>query len=324
MVSFFFFPFFPPSSFSCLFLVCVFFVCLFLQQLYAAQLAAMQVSPGGKIPGIPQGNLGAAVSPTSIHTDKSTNSPPPKSKVLYQAWRHSNPDNVDICMYVFFLLSVCLSVVGSFVFMIPLWNDCILGGFLCSALAIILLFPPSSVKGSGWRWQPSYASTQLSFPFRALNHGQFSNLDSSEASWGPLGVYGGTSLQSNVCCVAFRCRPRWDLFIKGLMSTIGCSWAIRSALIEEVKVAACSHICVMLPVHDQLQKEKDTVCPVEEDMLSISHSQAKLTSQNWMALFSYCKPARQNSVKECGEEAVPFGSQQELDKNVLFLFVSVL
>ncbi|NXP58274.1 SOX5 factor, partial [Chloropsis cyanopogon] len=50
-----------------------------LQQLYAAQLAAMQVSPGGKIPGIPQGNLGAAVSPTSIHTDKSTNSPPPKS-----------------------------------------------------------------------------------------------------------------------------------------------------------------------------------------------------------------------------------------------------
>lgn len=65
----------------CLFLcVCVF---LLLQQLYAAQLAAMQVSPGGKIPGISQGNLGAAVSPTSIHTDKSTNSPPPKSKVLY-------------------------------------------------------------------------------------------------------------------------------------------------------------------------------------------------------------------------------------------------
>ncbi|XP_053111234.1 transcription factor SOX-5 isoform X4 [Hemicordylus capensis] len=51
-----------------------------LQQLYAAQLAAMQVSPGGKIPGIPQTNIGAAVSPTSIHTDKSTNSPPPKSK----------------------------------------------------------------------------------------------------------------------------------------------------------------------------------------------------------------------------------------------------
>ncbi|KAF7469819.1 Hypothetical predicted protein [Marmota monax] len=54
-----------------------------LQQLYAAQLAAMQVSPGGKLPGIPQGNLGAAVSPTSIHTDKSTNSPPPKSKVPF-------------------------------------------------------------------------------------------------------------------------------------------------------------------------------------------------------------------------------------------------
>lgn len=102
-VFFFFFLFFSPLLFLLsLFLVCVFFVCLFLQQLYAAQLAAMQVSPGGKIPGIPQGNLGAAVSPTSIHTDKSTNSPPPKSKVLYQAWRHSNPDNVDICMCVFF------------------------------------------------------------------------------------------------------------------------------------------------------------------------------------------------------------------------------
>lgn len=51
-----------------------------LQQFYAAQLAAMQVSPTRKLLGLPQGNLGAAVSPTSIHTDKSTNSPPPKSK----------------------------------------------------------------------------------------------------------------------------------------------------------------------------------------------------------------------------------------------------
>ncbi|XP_075066866.1 transcription factor SOX-5 isoform X2 [Mixophyes fleayi] len=50
-----------------------------LQQLYAAQLAAMQVSPGNKLPGMPQGNL-AAMSPTSMNTEKSTNSPPPKSK----------------------------------------------------------------------------------------------------------------------------------------------------------------------------------------------------------------------------------------------------
>ncbi|KAM5172843.1 transcription factor SOX-5 isoform 2-T2 [Mantella aurantiaca] len=50
-----------------------------LQQLYAAQLAAMQVSPGNKIPGVPQGNLGA-VSPTNINTEKSTSSPPPKPK----------------------------------------------------------------------------------------------------------------------------------------------------------------------------------------------------------------------------------------------------
>uniref|UniRef100_A0A8C5MEN9 SRY-box transcription factor 5 n=1 Tax=Leptobrachium leishanense TaxID=445787 RepID=A0A8C5MEN9_9ANUR len=51
-----------------------------LQQLYAAQLAAMQVSPGTKLPGMPQGNLGAAMSPTSIHAEKNTSSPPPKTK----------------------------------------------------------------------------------------------------------------------------------------------------------------------------------------------------------------------------------------------------
>ncbi|XP_069484561.1 transcription factor SOX-5 isoform X2 [Ambystoma mexicanum] len=51
-----------------------------LQQLYAAQLAAMQVSPGGKMPGMPQGNHGAAVSPSSLHMDKSTSSPSPKHK----------------------------------------------------------------------------------------------------------------------------------------------------------------------------------------------------------------------------------------------------
>ncbi|XP_068134090.1 transcription factor SOX-5 isoform X2 [Hyperolius riggenbachi] len=50
-----------------------------LQQLYAAQLAAMQVSPGNKLPGMPQGNLGA-VSPNNLNTEKSTSSPPPKSK----------------------------------------------------------------------------------------------------------------------------------------------------------------------------------------------------------------------------------------------------
>ncbi|XP_075198664.1 transcription factor SOX-5 [Anomaloglossus baeobatrachus] len=50
-----------------------------LQQLYAAQLAAMQVSPGNKMAGMPQGNL-AAMSPTSMNTEKSTCSPPPKSK----------------------------------------------------------------------------------------------------------------------------------------------------------------------------------------------------------------------------------------------------
>ncbi|XP_015680533.1 transcription factor SOX-5 [Protobothrops mucrosquamatus] len=40
----------------------------------------MQVSPGGKISGIPQSNIGAAVSPTNIHTDKIAISPPPKTK----------------------------------------------------------------------------------------------------------------------------------------------------------------------------------------------------------------------------------------------------
>ncbi|XP_060544710.1 transcription factor SOX-5 isoform X5 [Pantherophis guttatus] len=40
----------------------------------------MQVSPGGKLSGIPQSNMGAAISPTNIHTDKITSSPPPKTK----------------------------------------------------------------------------------------------------------------------------------------------------------------------------------------------------------------------------------------------------
>ncbi|XP_030070424.1 transcription factor SOX-5 isoform X1 [Microcaecilia unicolor] len=51
-----------------------------LQQLYAAQLAAVQVSPGTKLSGISQGNFNAAISPTSIHADRNTNSPPPKNK----------------------------------------------------------------------------------------------------------------------------------------------------------------------------------------------------------------------------------------------------
>ncbi|KAM8974417.1 transcription factor SOX-5 [Pelodytes ibericus] len=51
-----------------------------LQQLYAAQLAAMQVSPGTKLPGMPQNNLGTSMSPSSLHTEKNTSSPPPKAK----------------------------------------------------------------------------------------------------------------------------------------------------------------------------------------------------------------------------------------------------
>lgn len=111
------------------------FLRLFLQQLYAAQLAAMQVSPGGKIPGIPQGNLGAAVSPTSIHTDKSTNSPPPKSKVLYQAWRHSIPDNVDTCMYVFFCC-LCASQLQAALFSWYLCDLCEMRVFLVGSFAV--------------------------------------------------------------------------------------------------------------------------------------------------------------------------------------------
>ncbi|XP_043943620.1 transcription factor SOX-5 isoform X3 [Protopterus annectens] len=49
-------------------------------QLYAAQLAAMQVSPGAKMPGIPQGTLGNTLSPTSIPSEKVRSTPPPKSK----------------------------------------------------------------------------------------------------------------------------------------------------------------------------------------------------------------------------------------------------
>ncbi|XP_066561455.1 transcription factor SOX-5 isoform X5 [Amia ocellicauda] len=51
-----------------------------LQQLYAAQLAAMQVSPGAKLPSMPQTNLGSTHSPTSVQTEKCRSTPPPKTK----------------------------------------------------------------------------------------------------------------------------------------------------------------------------------------------------------------------------------------------------
>uniref|UniRef100_UPI00398F1BCD transcription factor SOX-5 isoform X4 n=1 Tax=Pristiophorus japonicus TaxID=55135 RepID=UPI00398F1BCD len=52
-----------------------------LQQLYAAQLAAMQVSPGAKLHGMSQASLSNTLSPNNIPTEKSRNTPPPKSKV---------------------------------------------------------------------------------------------------------------------------------------------------------------------------------------------------------------------------------------------------
>uniref|UniRef100_UPI00398EFCE1 transcription factor SOX-5 isoform X3 n=1 Tax=Pristiophorus japonicus TaxID=55135 RepID=UPI00398EFCE1 len=51
-----------------------------LQQLYAAQLAAMQVSPGAKLHGMSQASLSNTLSPNNIPTEKSRNTPPPKSK----------------------------------------------------------------------------------------------------------------------------------------------------------------------------------------------------------------------------------------------------
>uniref|UniRef100_A0A665W6U9 SRY-box transcription factor 6 n=1 Tax=Echeneis naucrates TaxID=173247 RepID=A0A665W6U9_ECHNA len=53
-----------------------------LQQLYAAQLASMQVSPGAKIPPLPQPlNTSGPISPSSLKNDKSSSSPITQVKV---------------------------------------------------------------------------------------------------------------------------------------------------------------------------------------------------------------------------------------------------
>ncbi|KAG7244329.1 hypothetical protein INR49_004029 [Caranx melampygus] len=47
-----------------------------LKQLYAAQLASMQVSPGAKMPPLPQPlNASGPISPSSLKNDKSSSSP---------------------------------------------------------------------------------------------------------------------------------------------------------------------------------------------------------------------------------------------------------
>uniref|UniRef100_A0A7N8XAW7 SRY-box transcription factor 6 n=1 Tax=Mastacembelus armatus TaxID=205130 RepID=A0A7N8XAW7_9TELE len=56
-----------------------------LQQLYAAQLASMQVSPGAKMPPLPQPlNASGPISPSSLKNDKSSSSPITQVKVLLQ------------------------------------------------------------------------------------------------------------------------------------------------------------------------------------------------------------------------------------------------
>ena len=56
--------------------------CTSLQQLYAAQLASMQVSPGAKMPPLPQAlNASGPISPSSLKNDKSSSSPITQIKV---------------------------------------------------------------------------------------------------------------------------------------------------------------------------------------------------------------------------------------------------
>lgn len=53
-----------------------------LQQLYAAQLASMQVSPGAKMPPLPQAlNSSGPISPSSLKNDKMSTSPITQVKV---------------------------------------------------------------------------------------------------------------------------------------------------------------------------------------------------------------------------------------------------
>lgn len=52
------------------------------QQLYAAQLASMQVSPGAKMPLLPQSiNTSGPMSPSSLKNDKTSSSPVTQVKV---------------------------------------------------------------------------------------------------------------------------------------------------------------------------------------------------------------------------------------------------
>lgn len=52
------------------------------QQLYAAQLASMQVSPGAKVPPLPQPlNTSGPISPSSLKNDKISTSPLTQVKV---------------------------------------------------------------------------------------------------------------------------------------------------------------------------------------------------------------------------------------------------
>lgn len=57
-------------------------LCLSVQQLYAAQLASMQVSPGAKMPPLPQPpNSGGPISPSGLKNEKRACTPLPQIKV---------------------------------------------------------------------------------------------------------------------------------------------------------------------------------------------------------------------------------------------------
>ncbi|MEQ2167250.1 hypothetical protein GOODEAATRI_002150, partial [Goodea atripinnis] len=73
---------------------------LFQQQLYAAQLASMQVSPGAKMPPLPQPlNASGPISPSSLKNDKSSSSPITQVKVLPSVSLTDPPNSPNLKWY---------------------------------------------------------------------------------------------------------------------------------------------------------------------------------------------------------------------------------
>uniref|UniRef100_A0A3B5LRU6 SRY-box transcription factor 6 n=1 Tax=Xiphophorus couchianus TaxID=32473 RepID=A0A3B5LRU6_9TELE len=77
------------------------------QQLYAAQLASMQVSPGAKMPPLPQPlNTSGPISPSSLKNDKSSSSPITQVKVQPTVSLTNSPTRLDLIELIVLSLGI--------------------------------------------------------------------------------------------------------------------------------------------------------------------------------------------------------------------------